>query len=192
MSHAVRRHYDDRAPTYDENVMHRGIAAEVGALAGDTAPGGTVLDIGTGTALVLRAVPTTSRRLGVDLSPGMLTRARAADPTLLLTRADAARLPLPDSCVDVVTCVTVLHLLPDPTAAMAEWRRVLRPGGTAFTATFVTSGAPGPAQDFPRDHDSFRSRAQVGAHAGDAGLRLAASHTSRHDLDTLLVCRLER
>lgn len=192
MTHAVRRHYDDRAPTYDDNPMHRGIAAEIAGLAADASPGGVVLDVGTGTALVLRALPTGGRRVGIDLSPGMLARARAADPTLLLARADATRLPLPDGSVDVVTCVTVLHLLPDPAAALAEWRRVLRPGGVAFTATFVAAGTPGPRQDFPRDHDSFRTPELLGARAEAAGLRLTASHRSDHGLDMLLVCRLER
>lgn len=192
MSHAVADHYDDRAPTYYASAMHRGIAAEVASLAAASAPGGRVLDVGTGTALVLRGLSAEHERIGVDLSPWMLARGRAADPGLLLLRADAVRLPLPAASIDVVTCVTVLHLLPDAVAAMAEWRRVLRPGGVAITATFVASGAPGPAQDFPRDHESFRSPEQVGAHAARAGLRLTASHTSRHDLDTLLVCRAER
>lgn len=200
---AVRAHYDGRAPRYDENPMHRGIAAEVAGLAaevaglaeealGASASSPVALDVGTGTGLVLRSLPAHLRRIGVDLSPGMLAQAHAADPGLVLARADAVRLPLADASVDVVTCVTVLHLLPDAAAALTEWARVLRPGGAAITATFVAAGAPIHDPGFLRRHEDFRTADQVAALAARTGLRLTASHTSRHDRDTLLVCRLAR
>jgi ubiquinone/menaquinone biosynthesis C-methylase UbiE len=45
---------------------------------------------------------------------------------------DAASLDIPDSSVDLVAMVRVLHHLPDPAAELAEVSRILRPGGTAI------------------------------------------------------------
>src|SRR5208283_3803306 len=44
-------------------------------------------------------------------------------------KADAQRLPLRDNTVDAVVSTAVLQLIPNPTAALAEMARVLRPGG---------------------------------------------------------------
>src|SRR5208283_4525780 len=44
-------------------------------------------------------------------------------------KADAQRLPLRDNTVDAVVSTAVLQLVPNPTAALAEMARVLRPGG---------------------------------------------------------------
>ena len=44
-------------------------------------------------------------------------------------RGDALRLPLRDGCADAITGHSFLYLLPDREAALAEMRRVLRPGG---------------------------------------------------------------
>jgi ubiquinone/menaquinone biosynthesis C-methylase UbiE len=57
----------------------------------------------------------------------MLDRARAKG--LAVVRADAARLPVPDASVDALVNVSALHLIPDWRGALAEARRVLRPGG---------------------------------------------------------------
>ncbi len=47
-----------------------------------------------------------------------------------LKKADADELPYDDSTFDLVTCQTLLIHVPDPTAVIAEMKRVLRPGGT--------------------------------------------------------------
>jgi ubiquinone/menaquinone biosynthesis C-methylase UbiE len=79
--------------------------------------------------------------LGVDLSIGMLGKARAAGASPVL-QADAACLPFPDGSVDVIATRGVLHHLPDVPAALAEWRRVLRPDGAV-----VISSEPTPVVD---------------------------------------------
>jgi SAM-dependent methyltransferase len=56
-------------------------------------------------------------------------RARAAGISLPLLRADALRLPVRDGALDGATGHSVLYLLPDAGAALAELRRALRPGG---------------------------------------------------------------
>lgn len=111
----VRRRFDDRAPTYDESAMHRGLADAVAefVLAGDA--GGGPGDVATGTGLVLRALRdrgARGRMIGVDLAPRMLEVARTHLPEAELIEADAASLPLPDDCVDLVTCVTACSCSP--------------------------------------------------------------------------------
>lgn len=192
----VSAHYDGRAPSYDESLMHRSLAEAVAERALAHAPG-LLLDVGTGTGLVLRAGlarDASVRAVGLDRSPGMLAVARRTVPDALLVLADAARLPLADGCVDVVTCVTVLHLLPDPTAAMAEWRRVLRPGGRVLTATFAAPAPPGtgprPDPGFPRRHEAFRTAELLARAAAPSGLRVVGAEVSPFGEDSLLLAEL--
>jgi ubiquinone/menaquinone biosynthesis C-methylase UbiE len=129
--------FDRRASTYDDSAMHRGLAT---AVADFVRLHGVrdILDVGTGTGLVLRSLPAGPWRLvGVDLSSGMLDVARVALPHAQLEVADATHLEFPDASFDLVTCATVLHLVPDAPAAMLEWRRVVRPDGCIVVASFA-------------------------------------------------------
>jgi ubiquinone/menaquinone biosynthesis C-methylase UbiE len=133
----ITARFDGYAPVYDESAMHRGLAKAVAAFIRSQGVH-DVLDVGTGTGLLLRSLPRAPWRLvGVDLAPAMLAIARAALPNARFELADASRLDFPDASFDLVTCVTVLHLVPDATAAMREWRRVLRLGGRIVLATFA-------------------------------------------------------
>lgn len=92
------------------------------------------LDVGAGTGRV--AVPLARagvRTLALDLSPKMCrflaARAQAEPIPLTVLQGDARRLPLATGQVDAVLTVHMLHLLPDPRAALVEMRRVLRAGG---------------------------------------------------------------
>lgn len=97
--------------------------------------GGVALDVGCGpgsiTASLARAVGADGLALGVDVSEPMLARAVRvqAGAQAGFVRADAQRLPLRDDTVDAVISIAVLQLIPDPTAALAEMVRVLKPGG---------------------------------------------------------------
>lgn len=88
--------------------------------------GREVLDLACGNGpLATRLRP--GRWLGLDASGAELAVAARRGLTRL-ARADASRLPLPDASVDVVACSMALMLVPlGP--ALAEVRRVLRPGG---------------------------------------------------------------
>ncbi|WP_418063719.1 class I SAM-dependent methyltransferase [Pimelobacter simplex] len=231
---AVVRHYDHRAPTYDDGPLHRALATAVADLvteALDAAPDShdqhgqhdprdqrhpVVLDVATGTGLVLRALatptptptPTAARLVGIDLSPGMLRIATAAlpPPAATFVRADATSLPLADASVDVITLVTALHLLPSPAAAdaaLAECARVLRPGGHLVTATFTdptTPPAPTPAAppapaatltSAPapaRRHDAYATVAQLTAVLTPHGLTLRRHRTWTDGEHHLLLC----
>jgi SAM-dependent methyltransferase len=72
------------------------------------------------------------RLLGVDLSPGMLHAAAAVAPDAAPIVADATRLPLADAAADVVLAPHMLYHVPDPAAAVREFRRVTRPSGQAL------------------------------------------------------------
>ena len=130
------------APTYDRlgflTLAARHLAARTPIRAGDH-----VLDVacGTGTvalALAERVGPQVTVT-GTDLAPEMVEVARRKGVGAVNLRfevADGAALPFPDATFDVVTCAAGLFFLPDMTAALREWRRVLRPGGRVVFSTF--------------------------------------------------------
>lgn len=107
-------------------------------------PGTRILDLPTGGGLALNGLAPGHGLdyVAADLSPEMLDRARrrAARRGLSGVRfaaADAAALPYPDGAFDVVLSLTGLHCFTRPAEALAEFRRVLRPGGELRLTTVV-------------------------------------------------------
>lgn len=97
--------------------------------------GAALLDVAVGTGLLaqeaLHLVGDRRRVTGIDLSENMLARAReAVGIALIQGRAEA--LPVADGCMDFVTMGYALRHVADLAVAFAEFRRVLRPGGTAI------------------------------------------------------------
>lgn len=82
---------------------------------------------------------------GVDFSPAMLAqardRARQLGRTVELVEGDAQALGFSDHSFDTVVCTFSLCALPDDHRAIAEMRRVLRPGGRLLLADYVASSA---------------------------------------------------
>jgi demethylmenaquinone methyltransferase/2-methoxy-6-polyprenyl-1,4-benzoquinol methylase len=104
------------------------------ALAG--APGPSLADIGGGTgnyALALRDEGW--QPIVIDRSPEML--AQAADKGLPTVRVDAGALPFAGESFDAAMLVSMLHHLDDRASALAEARRVLRPGGHLALMAFT-------------------------------------------------------
>ncbi len=108
-----------------------------------------VLDVGTGTGAVPRALarrgrPAEATTVAVDSSPRML--ALAARVAGVETRqGDATGLPVPTGSVDVATAAWLLHVLPAPdrVRAVAELVRVLRPGGRLGLVVPAAPRSPG-------------------------------------------------
>jgi ubiquinone/menaquinone biosynthesis C-methylase UbiE len=122
------RDYDTKPYGRHARRLHSDIMAAV-----ETFAFHDVLDLGCGTGATLAAIVAAHpdvRARGIDLSPEMVAvaRERLGDGADLQV-ADAEHLPLSDASVDLVTCVDSLHHYPDPATALAEMRRVTRPGG---------------------------------------------------------------
>ena len=100
------------------------------------APSGAPLrlvDIGCGTGQSRRVYAShLAWYLGIDLSREARASARRQHPASSFLQADALRLPLDDASVDAVAFSSVLHHVDDRARALAEARRVLRPGGLVF------------------------------------------------------------
>jgi ubiquinone/menaquinone biosynthesis C-methylase UbiE len=105
---------------------------------GGLAPGERVLDLGCGagtdTLVAAQMVGAGGRVTGIDMTPEMLAKARAAAAEMGVTNVEfvegeAERLPFADASFDVVISNGVIDLVPDKDAVFAELYRVLAPGG---------------------------------------------------------------
>lgn len=110
-----------------------------------TADGESVLDVGCGTgglAAALMRRCEVERVLGVDLVPAYIehARRRLADPRAAFQVGDACALDLPDRTFDRVLSLLVLHFVPDTTRAIAEMKRVAKPGATVGAAVWDARG----------------------------------------------------
>lgn len=87
-----------------------------------------VLEVGCGTGLVLERIARfASDAQGIDLSPGMLDKARARG--LKVFEGSATELPFDSNSFDVTCSFKVLAHVPDISRALSEMTRVTRPGG---------------------------------------------------------------
>lgn len=100
------------------------------------------VDLGCGTGLVLERMRGRARQIiGVDGSPRMLELSRrrlggAEEEGISLRIGELSHLPLRDGEADFASINMVLHHLSNPESALAEIRRVLRPGGLLMVADF--------------------------------------------------------
>lgn len=101
-----------------------------------------VLEVAVGTAAahvrLARRVGTRGQLIGVDFSAGMLAATRRRMPDARLVRADARALPFAADSFDLLWASYLLDLIPENemTPLLAEFRRVLKPGGRLLLVNF--------------------------------------------------------
>jgi len=137
---AARRHFDSWSATYEQDGASR-FLRQLQAQALDLLRLGAedlFLDVACGTGAAVReAAPRVRRAVGVDLSDGMIARARTLAAGLEntdFTLGESDHLPLGDGSVTAVLCTTAFHHFPRPDGAVREMARVLAPGGRLVIA----------------------------------------------------------
>ncbi len=102
--------------------------------------GSTVVDLGCGTGFVtrgLREKADSATVIALDLAGGMIAHTRDHLDRVLCLQADMQQLPLADCGADTLLSSLALQWVEDVAACFCEWRRVLKPGGRLFFATFM-------------------------------------------------------
>lgn len=145
-SDRIRRLYEKEAPKYDRQMRFFDWLLFAGGREWVCSQvEGEVLEIAVGTGRNLRHYPEGVKLTGIEFSPAMLeiARVRAAElgREVDLRVGDAQALDFPDASFDSVACTLALCPIPDDRAAVAEIRRVLRPGGRLLLLEHVRSPA---------------------------------------------------
>ncbi|NYE37445.1 SAM-dependent methyltransferase [Nocardioides cavernae] len=162
---SINEYWTERAPDYDayqQRPERRDLDVEVwGRIWSAALPPAPadVLDVGTGSGHVARLVASLGHRVtGIDLADGMLEiarehAARDAHPPRFLA-GDAVAPDFPEGSFDAVVGRYVMWTLRDPEAAVANWVRLLRPGGVVVMAdsTWFTDGFGNLYGDRPDGH----------------------------------------
>jgi ubiquinone/menaquinone biosynthesis C-methylase UbiE len=110
-----------------ESLFHRNRRHAVKRLLAEYRAREPMLDAGCGTGLNLASLPPGS--VGLDINPRNLAIVRARLPNHVAAEGDIESMPFADSTFETVVCTEVLEHVPHPESALAEIRRVLRPGG---------------------------------------------------------------
>jgi ubiquinone/menaquinone biosynthesis C-methylase UbiE/DNA-binding transcriptional ArsR family regulator len=140
------RYFAAQAANWDElrilHVPEERVEAAIRKAVG-TGPIQTLLDLGTGTGRMLELLgPLATRAAGIDQSPQMLSVARdrierAGLRNVQLRQGDIYAAPVEPDGYDLVIMHQVLHYLDDPSRAIREAARALRPGGRLLIVDFA-------------------------------------------------------
>ena len=136
--------YDRWAPVYDlvfGAVFRRG--RNIAIQAADRV-GGRVLEVGVGTGISLPSYSKRCKLYGIDISEGLLAKARERANTLDNVEAiavmDAEDLKFEDGAFDVVVAQYVITAVPNPERALDEFARTVRRGGEIIITTRIGAG----------------------------------------------------
>jgi len=147
----IKEHYDTVADTYDTHYdHHRGRKYHTNLsnhLIRVLPEGGDLLDIGCGTGLfVEKYIRNGGTGTGLDISEGMVAKARRRCPECEFLVGTGERLPFAAGSLNAVSSVLVFSYVRDPSAMLAEVFRVLEPGGSVALCTLgkklITRGIP--------------------------------------------------
>jgi len=132
---AVSTSYARWAPIYDKTFGAITNAGRRRAVAYINKGHGSVLEVGVGTGLALRAYAPHLGVTGIDFSHDMLAKAQAKVTKEGLTHVkelrqmDARELDFPDASFDTVAAMHIVSVVPEPERVVAEMARVCKPGG---------------------------------------------------------------
>jgi ubiquinone/menaquinone biosynthesis C-methylase UbiE len=197
LNDAVTQFWSFAAPAYDlpflQQWVYRPAQNEVIAALNDSAAR-KVADIACGTGILADRI---ARELhpdevyGVDMSDGMLAKARARSSEVQWRKGPAEHLPFEDGTLDAVVTTSAFHFFDQP-AALREFHRVLAPGGLAAVATLsprqplalhrLSANRLNPAHN--------PSPAEMGALFESAGFRISDQHRVRRPVWTRVLSDL--
>lgn len=102
------------------------------------------LELGCGSGIYSRVITREASELyATDLSDEMVAVSKErlkAFPTITVQKANCFQLSYGDGVFDTVFMANLLHIIPNPEKALAETKRVMKPGGTAFVISYTTQG----------------------------------------------------
>lgn len=147
-NHFVERVYEKISGVYDLTfgpTLHPGRLQALDRMAIE--PGSSVLEVGVGTGINLGLYPRSCEITGIDLSTGMLEKARERIVKKGLRNCrvmemDAAAMAFPDGSFDIVYAPYLISVVPDPVAVAREMRRVCKPGGRIVILNHFKSDNP--------------------------------------------------
>jgi phosphatidylethanolamine/phosphatidyl-N-methylethanolamine N-methyltransferase len=144
---SVRNAYTRWAPVYDFVFGPIFAPGRRAAIVAAEEVGGRILEVGVGTGISLPGYSPHNRIVGIDLSEGMLKKARARVAALGLGNVerlevmDAEHLAFPDASFDVVVAHYVVSTVPNPEAVLDELARTVRPGGEIIILSRIGADA---------------------------------------------------
>lgn len=181
VKNSVQRQFTPVAANYATSAVHVGgpdltAMLDAAALRGDE----RVLDAGCGAGhTALAFAPRVAEVVGLDLTEAMLAQgrklARRQERTnITFQRGDVEKLAFDDASFDLVTSRYSAHHYPHPLAALREFARVLKPGGSLLLVDVVSPDEP--AQDtFLNAIELLRDPSHVRDHTIEQWLRMLAA-----------------
>jgi phosphatidylethanolamine/phosphatidyl-N-methylethanolamine N-methyltransferase len=142
----IERVYTNYAGFYDKvfgKVFHEGRESAIRNL--NVQPNEQILEVGVGTGLALPMYPRHCRIIGIDVSEGMLAKAKEKAEAhsldhVQLHRMDAGAMEFHDDSFDTVVAAYVVTAVPDYRTVVSEMIRVCRPGGRIIMLNHFSNG----------------------------------------------------